>query len=111
MLTLDEVKGFLRIDHNEEDGYISVLLLLAKELCENYMRKDIIEPMPESVRQAQLLSKKIKKGIDVRIQIISKIEDPDAYGSERLVIENAWFNELTLQKFENATMIDEEYSG
>ena len=55
MLTLDEVKGFLRIDHNEEDGYISVLLLLAKELCENYMRKDIIEPMPESVRQAQLL--------------------------------------------------------
>ena len=55
MLTLDEVKEFLRIDHNEEDGYISVLLLLAKELCENYMRKDIIEPMPESVRQAQLL--------------------------------------------------------
>lgn len=55
MLKLDEVKEFLRIDHNEEDGYISVLLLLAKELCENYMRKDIIEPMPESVRQAQLL--------------------------------------------------------
>ena len=26
MLTLDEVKGFLRIYHNEEDGYISVLL-------------------------------------------------------------------------------------
>ena len=55
MLTLDEVKEFLRIDHNEEDGYISVLLLLAKEMCENYLRKDIIEPMPESVRQAQLL--------------------------------------------------------
>ena len=55
MLMLNEVKEFLRIDHNEEDGYISVLLLLAKELCENYMRKDIIEPMPESVRQAQLL--------------------------------------------------------
>ena len=55
MLKLDEVKDFLRIDHNEEDGYISVLLLLAKELCENYLRKDIIEPMPESVRQAQLL--------------------------------------------------------
>lgn len=62
-------------------------------------------------RGAQLLSEKIKKGIDVRIQIISKIDDPDAYGSERLVIENAWFNELTLQKFENAKMIDEEYSG
>ena len=55
MLKLDEVKEFLRIDHNEADGYISVLLILAKELCENYLRKDIIEPMPEVVKQAQLL--------------------------------------------------------
>ena len=62
-------------------------------------------------RGAQLLSEKIKKGHDVRIQIISKIDDPDAYGSERLVVENAWFNDLTLQKFENGKMIDEEYSG
>ena len=62
-------------------------------------------------RGVQLLSEKIKKGHDVRIQIISKIDDPDAYGAERLVVENAWFNGLTLQKFENAKMIDEEYSG
>lgn len=55
MLTLDEVKGFLRIDHNEEDGYISVLLLLAKELCENYLRKALPTPLPETVRHAQLL--------------------------------------------------------
>lgn len=62
-------------------------------------------------RGAQLLADSIKKGQDVRIQIISKLDDPDAYGSERLVVENAWFNELTLQKFENAKMVDEEYSG
>ena len=62
-------------------------------------------------RGAQLLANSIKKGQDVRIQIISKLDDPDAYGSERLVVENAWFNELTLQKFENAKMVDEEYSG
>lgn len=62
-------------------------------------------------RGAQLLAEKVKKGQDVRVQIISKIDDPDAYGSERLVIENAWFNGLTLQKFENSKMIDEEYSG
>lgn len=40
-------------------------------------------------RGAQLLAEKIKNGQDVRVQIISKIDDPDAYGSERLVIENA----------------------
>lgn len=62
-------------------------------------------------RGAQLLADSIKKGQDVRIQIISKLDDPDAYGSERLVVENAWFNELMLQKFENAKMVDEEYSG
>ena len=55
MLTLDYVKEFLRIDHNEEDGYISVLLLLAKELCENYLRTSLPIPVPETVKQAQLL--------------------------------------------------------
>jgi len=53
MLTLDYVKEFLRIDHDEEDGYISVLIILAKELCENYLRCDL--PEHESVKQAQLL--------------------------------------------------------
>ena len=55
MLTLDYVREFLRIDHNEEDGYISVLLLLAKELCENYLRTSLPTPVPEPVKQAQLL--------------------------------------------------------
>ena len=55
MLTLDEVKEFLRIDHSEEDGYISVLLLLAKELCENYLRKELPSEPIESIRLAQLL--------------------------------------------------------
>ena len=55
MLTLDYVKESLRIDHSEEDGYISVLLLLAKELCENYLRTSLPTPVPEPVKQAQLL--------------------------------------------------------
>ena len=55
MLTLDYVKEFLRVDHDAEDGYISVLLLLSKELCENYLRCDIPTPLPETVKQAQLL--------------------------------------------------------
>ena len=55
MLSLDTVKEFLRIDHNEEDGYISVLLLLAKELCENYIRTELPAEENECIRQAQLL--------------------------------------------------------
>ena len=55
MLTLDYVKEFLRFDYSEDDGYISVLLLLAKELCENYLRTSLPTPVPETVKQAQLL--------------------------------------------------------
>jgi len=55
MLTLDYVKEFMRIDHDEEDGYLSVLLILAKEFCENYLRSDLPEPLPETVKQAEML--------------------------------------------------------
>ena len=55
MLSLDYVKEFMRIDHSEEDGYLSVLLILAKEFCENYLRSDLPEPLPETVKQAEML--------------------------------------------------------
>lgn len=55
MLTLDYVKEFLRIDHDSEDGYLSVLILLAKELCENYLRHELPTERIEPIEQAQLL--------------------------------------------------------
>ena len=55
MLTLDYVKEFLRIDHDSEDGYLSVLILLAKELCENYLRHELPDERKEPIEQAQLL--------------------------------------------------------
>ena len=54
MLELSDVKEYLRIDHDAEDGYLSVLIILAKELCENYLRTEL--PVGnESVKQAELL--------------------------------------------------------
>ena len=55
MLKIDEVKEFLRLDSDSEDGYISVLMLLAKKLCENYLRKELPAEQTESIRLAQLL--------------------------------------------------------
>ena len=55
MLTLEYVKEFLRVDHDEEDGYISVLIILAKELCENYLRHELPTERIEPIEQAQLL--------------------------------------------------------
>lgn len=43
---------------------------------------------------------KIKAGIDPRFIIISKLADPDAYGSERVGIKNVSFDDLTIADWE-----------
>lgn len=52
-----------------------------------------------------------KKGEDVRASLVGKIKDPDAIGkqSERVSIDNVWFNELTLMQFEKGQKLEEEY--
>lgn len=56
-------------------------------------------------------AKAIKQGRDVRCQLVGKVNDPDAYGSERLVLENCWFGDLTLMAFESGKIGTEEFSG
>lgn len=53
----------------------------------------------------------IKKGIDPRMQFVGKVADPDAYGSERLVLSDCWFGDLTLMAFETGKVMEEEFSG
>jgi len=53
----------------------------------------------------------IKSGIDPRSQLIGKIADPDAYGSERVVLSNCWFSDVSLMKFESKKLGEEEFSG
>ena len=55
MLKLKAVKEYLRLDSGAEDGYLNILVLLSKEMCENYMRHPMPRRVPESVKQAQLL--------------------------------------------------------
>ena len=57
------------------------------------------------------IATQIKKGIDPRCQFIGKVDDPDAYGSERLVLDNCWFGDLTLMSFETGKVLEEEFSG
>ena len=58
-----------------------------------------------------LFANAIKEGRDIRSQFIGKIDDPDSYGSERLILENCWLNELTLMKFESGKIGEEEFGG
>ncbi|MEA5085102.1 MAG: phage tail tube protein [Lachnospiraceae bacterium] len=45
----------------------------------------------------------IKEGEDLRFVIISDLDDPDAYGAERISIKNVSFDDLTLADWASAT--------
>ena len=47
-----------------------------------------------------LLSDNIKKGKTTSVTIISKLDDPDALGTERVQLNNCVFDELTLVSWE-----------
>lgn len=78
MLELAETKEFLRVDGDAEDILISSLIVTAKELVENVLRKklDEFEQVPETVRQAMLIIvgtlyeerqiTKSKEGLDIK---------------------------------------------
>ncbi len=55
-----------------------------------------------SSRMALAIGDMIKRGIDPRFTIISKLADPDAYGAERVVLKNVSFDDLTLADWEVA---------
>ena len=53
-----------------------------------------------SSRMALAIGDMIRNGRDVRFTIISKLSDPDAYGTERVVLKNVSFDDLTLADWE-----------
>ena len=53
----------------------------------------------------------IRDGKDPRAQFIGKVDDPDAYGSERVVLDNCWFSDVTLMNFEVGKFLSDEFSG
>lgn len=57
MLDLQETKEFLRVDGDEEDALISSLIVTAKDLTEDVMRRKLsdFKELPEPVRQAMLI--------------------------------------------------------
>lgn len=55
ILTIDEVKTHLRVQHNEEDEYLESLIAQAQEAAEDYTRVSFSDTAPEPVRLAVLL--------------------------------------------------------
>lgn len=55
-------------------------------------------------RMAILIGEEIKNGRDPRFTLISKLDDPDAYGAERIAFTDVAFDDLTLADWETATV-------
>ena len=55
IVSLEEVKTHLRIQHDEEDEYLEGLIAQAQGAIEDYCRVEFSEDVPEPVRLAALL--------------------------------------------------------
>ena len=55
ILTIEEVKAHLRIQHDEEDELIDGFIAQAEAVAEDYCRVQFPDPAPEPVRLAVLL--------------------------------------------------------
>lgn len=56
VVTLEEVKLYLRVDGDEENTLITNFISSAEEICEDILRQKIFEfnPVPETIKQAVL---------------------------------------------------------
>ena len=55
MVTLDEVKLHLRIEHDEEDQALAAMLEASTDAAADYLGGEMPDPMPAPVRAAILL--------------------------------------------------------
>lgn len=84
MLTLEEVKLYLRIEGDEEDALITSLINSSLELCEGILRQPISEftEVPQLVKSAALYSiasmyeKREGEGIEETLDTIKRLLSP-----------------------------------
>lgn len=56
----------------------------------------------------KLLKEGITTGVMPDIKIVSALDDPTAYGAERVMLTDITLDEVTLSKFENKGLVEEE---
>ncbi|ACL22800.1 tail tube protein [Desulfitobacterium sp. LBE] len=91
-----------KVSFNKEDVQICGRMATDKKVssisCTGSLRMHKV-----SSRMANAIGASIRNGKDLRFVVISKLNDPDAYGAERVVLKNVSFDDLTLADWEVAT--------
>lgn len=91
-----------KLNFNKEDINICRQMGVDKKLV-SYGGTGSLSLYKVNSRMAIKIGEKIKNGEDPRFTIISKLDDPDAYGAERVVLRNVSFDDLTLADWQAAT--------
>lgn len=92
-----------KIDLKKEDVPICGKMGTAKKVM-GWEGKGSMTLLKVNSRMAVKLADMIKNAKDVRFTVISKVADPDAYGSERVALKNVSFDDLTLADWEDAKL-------
>lgn len=88
-----------KIDLNKEEVLICGKLGKSEKVV-GWEGKGSVKLNKVNTRMAIKLSNMIKKGIEVRCTIVSKLADPASVGAERVAIKGVLFDDLTIADWE-----------
>ena len=92
-----------KVAFNKEDVNICGRMAVDKKVTSISMTGSITMHKVNS-RMATKIGEEIRNGRDVRFTIISKLADPDSYGTERVALKNVSMDDLTLADWKAATL-------
>lgn len=89
----------LKVSYNKEDVKMCGQMAVDSKVTSVKMTGSLKMHKVNS-RMALKIGSEIRNGKDLRFTIISKIDDPDAYGAERIAAKNVSMDDLTLADWE-----------
>lgn len=96
-----------KVNFDYEDVNMAEDLATHKKLI-GWNGEGTIEVKKVYSRGAKLMADVIKTGIVPEIKIVTKLDDPDSYGTERASFGGVTFNQFTPAAFEQKTLMTEE---
>ena len=89
----------LKVSYNKEDVKMCGQMAVDSKVTSVKMTGSLKMHKVNS-RMALKIGSEIRNGKDLRFTIISKLDDPDAYGAERIAVKNVSMDDLTLADWE-----------
>ena len=89
----------LKVSYNKEDVKMCGQMAVDSKVTSVKMTGSLKMHKVNS-RMALKIGSEIRNGKDLRFTIISKLDDPDAYGAERIAAKNVSMDDLTLADWE-----------